>query len=504
MPIDNGPIVPRCHAPWQQLMIDANGNVHPCAYRNNYNNPSPHGPCGNVNRQSLQEIWNGQEYQDLRENMAKGDLKAAGCANCLALKQGQPLHLQLDADADQENPPLSAYARNLQLKRQEVARGAGILKSLPTVVFFTPTHHCNLRCVHCYQDPARNLSLTRKEASEEVLGLLPVLDQIVAGGGEPLLLPIWKRFIESADLAVNPYLEFATTTNATRLSSEILEGLTRFKRLALTVSLDGGTKEVFEAIRLRGKFEEVVANIDRLVTLTRGRERAALSVTISVMKANIRGLPDLVRFCAARQIGYNLLPVIAYPIDQSLRCFNDPQRQTEGWRDSLAESRRLFESLIRQGYPMDEKLADLYRGHFSALEGHIPWDLATSCSLRVRGRVPEELLKRYRDHKGPELLVGFFPVRADGRLECLHYSPLNGEEYEVSVSAGQYLIGIFPRNMFPAIQERFVVQVNPRGQVQTHLGGPPPPQRFLASCKRKVTPIIQAAWRRLKTAAALS
>jgi hypothetical protein len=67
-------------------------------------------PCGDINKAPLTEIWNSDEFQRLRANMAKGDLEAAGCANCLALKQGQELGLQVDPDADKKNPPTSAYA----------------------------------------------------------------------------------------------------------------------------------------------------------------------------------------------------------------------------------------------------------------------------------------------------------------------------------------------------------------------------------------------------------
>jgi radical SAM protein with 4Fe4S-binding SPASM domain len=473
------------------MMIDATGNVQPCAYRNNYNNPSPHPPCGNVNQQSVQEIWNGEEYQNLRENMAKGDLQAAGCANCLALKQGQPLQLQYDADADKEDPPVSAYARNLQLKRQEVAAGATVLKSLPTVVFFTPTHHCNLRCVHCYQDLSRTLSLSRKEAGEEVLELLPVMDQIVAGGGEPLLLPIWKRFISSADLSINPYLQFATTTNATRISDEILAGLGRFKRLALTVSLDGATKEVFESIRLRGKLDEVVANIDKLIALTNSKPTAAMSVTFSVMKGNLCGMPDIVRFCAEKKIGYNLLPVVAYPVDQSLRCFNNPRKQMKGWRESIAESRRLFESVFLRRYPLSDGMADLYRGHFTALEGHVPWHMLETPHFPIREQVPQSLLKPFRDHKGQELLIGFFPCQDGVPGECMYYAPLEGNVYEVHLPRGEYALAVFPRNAVPFPAPSARLQVNPSGVAEVILSISRKTQYLLMPLARTAYPILR-------------
>ena len=443
------PVLPRCHMPWQQVVIDAAGTVNPCAYRNNYQNLSPVKPCGNINETPLNEIWNGEEFQQLRANMAKGDMEAAGCAGCLAVKQGELLGLQFDPDADRENPPASAYARNLALKRQEIAAGATVLESLPTVVHFTPTHKCNLRCVHCYQDSSRDLSIQRKEAGDEVLALLPILDQLVAGGGEPLLLPIWQRFVREMSLDANPYLEFAATTNATRIGPDMLEGLNRFKRLALTVSLDGLNAEVFERIRLKGRFDEVVANLDQLRRLAAGRERASVLITFSVMKFNILSLPDLVRFCAGRQLGYNLLPVVAYPVDQSLRCFNDPAGQTAGWRESIATARRMVDDLYLPIVQLEPAAAQLYRGHLAALESLIPWARFDAPHHRVRGRVPAGQ-QAYTPGKGDDTpLVGFFPLRDGTAAECEYYAPVIDGEFEVSLPAGECLAIPLPRNIAP-------------------------------------------------------
>src|SRR5207248_804514 len=152
---------------------------------------------------------------------------------------------------------------------------------------------------------------------------------------------------------------------ATRLSENVLTGLQRFKRLAITVSMDGCTKEVFEPIRLRGNFEEVVGNLDRLIALSKTHPSAHISVTFSVMKANLAGLPDLVRFCATKGIGFNLLPVIAYTVDQSLRSFNNPEREMDGWRESLDQSRSLFECEFVQKRLVNASLAEVHRSHFS-------------------------------------------------------------------------------------------------------------------------------------------
>ncbi len=56
-----GSVRPRCYMPWQQMVIGADGEVVPCCYYGAYG--SAHPPCGNVNRQSILDIWNGEGYR---------------------------------------------------------------------------------------------------------------------------------------------------------------------------------------------------------------------------------------------------------------------------------------------------------------------------------------------------------------------------------------------------------------------------------------------------------
>jgi radical SAM protein with 4Fe4S-binding SPASM domain len=451
-------MIPRCHIPWQQMVIDASGTVNPCCYWSAYGNLNP--ACGNLNEQPLLEIWNGPVFQNLRRNMARGDLAAAGCANCLALRQGNAMGLQFDPDADKENPPFSAYAKNLHLLREEIAQGAAVLQAKPTVVSLTASYACNFRCIHCYQDAERGRRIRRESAVDEVLALIPVLDQIIPGGGEPLLHPLWRRFLTSAEIASNPYLQLSTTTNASLVKDDVLAGLARFKRLALNVSLDGGSKAVFEAVRVNGRWEQVVANIDQLIELARRKGPPSfVSVTMSVMKANLRDIPNLVEFAVRRGITFGFSPVISMPVDQSLACFNDPAAETTGWREAIDEGQRRFVAL-------SEELRGVSpppHTHFDILRQTIPWEILEQPHFRVEGVVPPRMVRNCWKQFGREVLVGFFPV-VDRRLrECRYYAPLDGDRYRVSLPEGEYALGFFPRNLYASPLPSYRVRVTAEG-----------------------------------------
>src|SRR6266849_4055609 len=73
----------RCAYPWQQIVIDLTGEVVPCCFYSAYGG-SEAKPFGNTNAQTLEEIWNGPGYQDLRRRHVEGDLANHPCNKCVA------------------------------------------------------------------------------------------------------------------------------------------------------------------------------------------------------------------------------------------------------------------------------------------------------------------------------------------------------------------------------------------------------------------------------------
>ena len=74
----------RCAYPWQQMIIDLTGEVVPCCYWSGYGNFGK--PLGNTNSSSLDEIWHGEAYVELRARVASGNLDGHPCGNCLAYR----------------------------------------------------------------------------------------------------------------------------------------------------------------------------------------------------------------------------------------------------------------------------------------------------------------------------------------------------------------------------------------------------------------------------------
>ncbi|GJM21729.1 MAG: hypothetical protein DHS20C15_16440 [Planctomycetota bacterium] len=76
-----------CAYPWQQMNIDLTGEVVPCCFWSGYGNSGK--PLGNTNEQSIDEIWNGEAYRELRAANASGDPpEGHPCRGCIAWKWG--------------------------------------------------------------------------------------------------------------------------------------------------------------------------------------------------------------------------------------------------------------------------------------------------------------------------------------------------------------------------------------------------------------------------------
>lgn len=68
------PAPSRCSDPWQYLYVELMGSVQPCCQWGKH--------IGNLHQDSIDELWNGALYRDLRKGMASGD-PLPWCRSCI-------------------------------------------------------------------------------------------------------------------------------------------------------------------------------------------------------------------------------------------------------------------------------------------------------------------------------------------------------------------------------------------------------------------------------------
>ncbi len=66
IPAPKSATISKCEAPWRWLVVNNRGDCLPCCYLQ--------GTVGNLERQTVEEIWNGPPMQELRESIAGGEV----------------------------------------------------------------------------------------------------------------------------------------------------------------------------------------------------------------------------------------------------------------------------------------------------------------------------------------------------------------------------------------------------------------------------------------------
>lgn len=165
----------------------------------------------------------------------------------------------------------------------------------PIYLLIEPTSACNLRCRMCFQvDP----TFTRKPYMGNMsLSLFQsVVDEARAGGtkaitiasrGEPTLNKELGAMLAYA--SGKNFIDLKLNTNATKLSEQMVHDILLSDVNELVFSVDSHEKAIYEDIRVRATFEDVVANIERFQEIRqRDYPDSKLTTRVSGVKVNER------------------------------------------------------------------------------------------------------------------------------------------------------------------------------------------------------------------------
>jgi MoaA/NifB/PqqE/SkfB family radical SAM enzyme len=142
------------------------------------------------------------------------------------------------------------------------------LTEYPPCLQIEPTSMCNFRCVMCYQTDKSfsnkskgfmsNMSLDLyKKLIDEVEGKVEAIT--LASRGEPTLN---KDFMNMLEYSNGKFLAFKINTNASMLNEKLIHSILSTDIQSIVFSADAADKETYEKIRVNGKFEKIMANLE--------------------------------------------------------------------------------------------------------------------------------------------------------------------------------------------------------------------------------------------------
>jgi MoaA/NifB/PqqE/SkfB family radical SAM enzyme len=254
-----------CYAPFVSLYLDQFGNAIVCCQNRDH-------VLGNIETDSLREIWSGPRIGVLRNALRQNDLRQ-GCAFCEKqfLMKNPTGHFMKRFDhfaVPSDDPPY------------------------PKLIEFSVSNTCNLECVMCNGDWSSSIRTRREKRSpmkkvygdrffEELREFLPHLERAYFYGGEPFLeheaFRIWDMMVELG--LSTPCM---VTTNGTQFNKKVERVIEKLP-FSFSLSIDGITRETFESIRKNAKFDEVMENFKRFHAYCEGRgTQVALSHCLMV------------------------------------------------------------------------------------------------------------------------------------------------------------------------------------------------------------------------------
>ena len=138
----------------------------------------------------------------------------------------------------------------------------------PPCLQIEPTSMCNFRCIMCYQSDKSfsnkshgymsNMSLDLyKKIIDEVQGKVEAIT--LASRGEPTLNKDFAKMLEYSD---KKFLALKINTNASMLNEKLIHSILSTDIQSIVFSVDAADKETYEKIRVNGKFEKIIKNLE--------------------------------------------------------------------------------------------------------------------------------------------------------------------------------------------------------------------------------------------------
>ncbi len=274
-----------CKHPWSHFEVNnPNGNVTMCC-----NNKIV---LGNVNESSVDSIWNGKKFSEVRERMINDGAHSMCPHTCPVLKGGKKYenldwYKDLSEDGEQR--------KNAELNEEEFKNKRVVLESKPRWFRFTYSYACNLDCYHCYQreDATQRIKLP-KTFMEEIPNYAKVAQMVYPFGGEPFYFGPVLEFLESHN--TNLETRFFFITNGTLLTDRVFNLLKKIPISCMAVSLDAASEQTFDSLRVRGRrasWQTVLENLHKISELqkTRGFQ---FKVSMTLNSENCHEIEDFI------------------------------------------------------------------------------------------------------------------------------------------------------------------------------------------------------------------
>lgn len=218
--------------------------------------------------------------------------------------------VHIDYSASMASTAPLSVDENKKLAWREYLAGSLRVGSRPFKASIEITRNCNYKCVMCpqswrpeYRTYHPEYNMTPELFGRVVKELFPHLEHVnLHGYGESIISPHWLEILDQCA----PYagaIRFALATNLSRVHDDMWRKMIA-SGFVISASIDGATKATFESIRVNGRFEDILHNLETIRVARREHGRGKLGLLTTLQKRNYREMPDFIDLAARAEANF--------------------------------------------------------------------------------------------------------------------------------------------------------------------------------------------------------
>ena len=259
-----------CMLPWMHLHAFPDGRAYPCCFALDKLH------VGNVNENSMEEVFNGEKMKQMRLNMLSNK-KSRECAKCYDQEDSGFFSLRLSSNKH--------FGHNIGMVENTKPDGtADFIIKYWDIRF---SNLCNMACRSCgtwfssnwYEDhkkltgaPPNHAKIMKAGRSgndiwEQLLKQFDHVEQFYFAGGEPIIMEEHLRILKELDKRKMYHVRLIYNTNFSKSKfkgTDIFELWNKFDSVSIGASLDAEGPRA-ELMRTGTVWEETVANRKRML-----------------------------------------------------------------------------------------------------------------------------------------------------------------------------------------------------------------------------------------------
>lgn len=245
---------------------------------------------GNLQDQSVEEIWNGIKAQEIRRSILDGSFRYCNRSRCAFL---QTVSGPVEKAEDVKDKDLKAV----------IEKELTILPYGPRQIICTYDRSCNLSCPSC-----RTNVIVERGNKKQILKIQSKIQNEalkdayylhITGSGDPFGSPFFRKWLQTMKKEDIPNVEtIHLQTNAQLWTPKMWRTIARDVQQLIKsadISIDAASPETYAINRRGGSFKKLLGNLEFISALRKSGPLKWVSISMVVQENNFREMPDFVR-----------------------------------------------------------------------------------------------------------------------------------------------------------------------------------------------------------------